>query len=380
MSNTRTRRTSDAPATRAPPGTSHASGGASRYRDDYTANNAPEWQSNFHRSSVNKSRAQEDDDYKSAIAFRAPPVAPLDSVSVASPRGRENGRLYKAIPTAPPSRRPPLKQRSSSVEGTSWSGSGAPLTETNVRFLNKRGSSMRSSKVKVYDADKSRWTSRRPSEAMGGEVEERTAAQQTTRSSRRRATVTGEDYEYGNGEKTKSGWQSEARSARKSSVRETEVGGAGAAAGAVGAVAAQSGAGSRAETRAKDDGAVGTRVSRRTSRAPQTEAVTTTQDRQVSTRTTNGRRSRASSSSSSSSSSSTERMQRPTAPTDPFSPRSATSASSASPPANMEWEKRVYIREYRRPSDGKWVESRECIVRKIIPPQPPQTSQVTANA
>lgn len=359
----RTRRTSERPATRPPPRDSEASGSAyetrTRYKDGVTTNDAPEWQSVARRPSNARSRM---DDAKSGIAFRAPPVGPYDSISTVQSRAVTNGRKYSTISSKP--QRPTFRQRSSSLDGTSWSGSGAPLTETNVRALNESRSVAREGTA--YTTRKSRYASRRQSNAVSDDeqaAEERTTAQQTQRTSRRRTTVTGDDYEYGASSAAKSVQKSKAASTRKSSAHETELIAAGAGAAAVGAAA---GAGAR--SRAPDDAQVSaSRVSQRASQtrgAAQTEAAGTAKDRQISTRTTAGRRSRASSSSSSSSSS-TSRPQRPAGLSDAMVPRSFRSDDADV----AEWERRVYIREYRRPSDGKWVSDRECIIRRIRSPQ-----------
>ncbi len=365
----RTRRTSENPASRPPPRTSHASGSThesrSRWRDEITTNDAPEWRSTARRS--RRSRISQDDDRKTGIAFRAPPVAPDDSISVVQSRRQDNGRKYSTVSKR--TKRPTLQTRSSSLDGRTWSGSGAPLTATNVQALNERGSSVRESTT--YSARKSRRASRRESNAVGDdqEGEQRTTAQQTNRSSRRRATVTGEEYEYGGADRGKSAYMSRAASTHQQSTLDTGVIAAGAAAGGA---AGYAGAQSRAAMTANDVEASGTRVSRRTSRAApatRTGAASSNHDRQITTRTGAGQ-SRATSSSSSSSSS-TSRPSRPVALRNPFSPMSATSPTSPDSP-DMEWERRVYIREYRRPSDGRWVNDRECIIRKLHAPQPPQ--------
>jgi hypothetical protein len=66
---------------------------------------------------------------------------------------------------------------------------------------------------------------------------------------------------------------------------------------------------------------------------------------------------------------------RPSPPSDPWAQGSPTSAMSATPPAELEWERVVHIREYRRPTDGKLVRDRECSIRKLYPHQPPMIAE-----
>ncbi|KAK5170110.1 uncharacterized protein LTR77_004694 [Saxophila tyrrhenica] len=342
----RTRRTSENPASRPAPGISHASGTAyqsrSSWRDEITTNDAPAWQSNVPRST--KSRTQVDeDDRKTGIAFRAPSVAPSDSISKIQSRAPTKGRQYSTISTRASTRRPPLRSRYSSQDGTAVTD-GVPLTETNVNALNQGGRSVRESTA--YSRPKSRRPLRRHDSATseGYGVDDRTATQQSTRASRRRATVTGDEYGYGGAGPSRSSFKSRATSARPTT-----------------AVASRS----RATTVPKDSDGPGTKVSRRTSQAHgTTQAGSAAQNQQIAT---TGQKSRATSSSPSSA-----RPSAPSAPADPFRPRSATSPTQASPPGFSEWERRVHVREYRRPSDGRWVSDRECIIRKMHSAQAPQ--------
>jgi hypothetical protein len=349
----RSRYASEGPAYRSPPGTTRVSN--SRYetwtdqRDEITTNDAPAWQSNV-RTETGYTRRDDDDDEiqrKSTMSFRAPPVEPSDSVSRVKSRPH-NGREYSAVSkrTTVASRRPGLRSRYSSRDGSAWSrpSSGAPLTENNLERFNERKSQARSRT--------SKWT-RADDVVSEDSWEDEPPQRYESRSIRRRTEV---DESRG---PAKSAYKSEAAASRRRSHAntkesqksiDTEMMAAGAAAGAANQQVAR-----RSRYAEKSDSQVSPRhVSPKgsTTRAANQDMTVAIRQSQAVT-------------------------SRPSPPNNPYnttSPTSVTSANRAQALAEMEWERQVRKREYRRPSDGRLVEDREILIRTIRPPQVPQVA------
>lgn len=371
----RSRRTSQAPESRYETWT----------RGEITTNNAPDWYEvppTEWRSS--RSNYTQNTPRRSEVAFNSPTVSPSDSISKV-PTRRDDGKYYATESrrgTSVSSRRPPMRARYSSDDGTSWSRS-QPLTENNLEAFNEAKS--RRSRRSDFTAKSSRRPSKRASNAWNGEqvIDERNVDQTPQRGSRHRSTHLQDDYVTGSQTRSRSvrdqpdydagGSQARSRSVRdqpeyyasQSRARSRTLNSHPESSLATEAIAAAAAGNammhntvpprSRAATHQHQSGQTNV-PSRRSSQAPsanQNRAMTKYQstqaegfDTQIQTRTP--------SSSSSSKHSPPRELAQPMGP---------------SSPAEMEWERRVHIREYRRPRDGKLVQDRECIVRKFRPPQ-----------
>ncbi len=277
-----------------------------------------------------------------------------------------NGREYAVISERAESKtrrsRPKYYSRSSSCDGTSWSGT--PLTATNLEALNG-GRSVQTS----------RRGSRRQSNAYGGDEvnDDLIQSRGTGRASRRRSTFVEEEvvsrprsgHRSGRSRRLSTAPSSKSMRRRRdqsssssssssTSSSETEVIAAGAAAGA---------ANQTTKSTARSRQSVNRSAGEETSRASRRDSKVSVSSVKQSDRQTMTRYDEQASSP----------PLRPVAPSEPQRlEKSPTSATSASPPEDCEWERRVQIREYRRPSDGAWVREREICVRKLLPPQVPR--------
>lgn len=317
-------------------------------RGDITTNDAPEYSPGGYRST--RSNYLPDPSH-TEIAFNTPTVAPSESISKVQSRrdGARNYTPYSRQGASVSSRRPPMRARYSSDEGTSWSRSrAAALTENNLEAFNESKSTRR--QRTEFTTNSSHRPSRRASNTWDGEqmVEDRNVAYPSERGSRHRSTYVQDDYVA----------RSQARSARDQS--ESSMPTEAIAAVAAGNAMAQNNGPARSRApKNPDPNAPTTITSRRASRAPSTtqnKAVAAYQSTQVEGNDTRIQ----------------TRVPSATSESRPSPPRDLTSPMAASSSAEIEWERRVHIREYRRPSDGKLIQDRETVVRKLNPLQAPR--------
>ena len=305
-------------------------------RDEITTNDAPAWEALDRRTS--NSRRPKWFNKMNENGTVAPSVKPSDSISSVRPRKREGGTSTARRSTAP-SRRPPISRRYSSEDGSSrWSNSrGAALTTDNIENLNEVNSQM---------TNQSRRTERKASSAVGDpRIENWRNESGTVRSQ----SVYARD-DQGSRSQAKSTYKSVAATSKNDSNFENTAIAAGA-----GAVAGTQVSSRRRRTTDDYDNTAQSRVtSRHASQAPPTttgrEVATVTSGRQdlEVTRT---------------------RPSPPSMPGDFGGDGGVISRIRSDSPPEMEWERRVRTREYRRPSDGRMVLDRECLVRRVRVPE-----------